>query len=99
MNSITLYLKKTKIDIKKLLKEPLLLSVITLIGISLFLFVILPLYKIFQISLVEDGNFTLATFWKLLSKSYNRRPLFNSLKLGLSQSLLGNPLFDVMIST
>ncbi len=89
MNSITLYFKKTKIDIKKLLKEPLLLSVITLIGISLFLFVILPLYKIFQISLVEDGNFTLATFWKLLSKSYNRRPLFNSLKLGATVSFLG----------
>jgi iron(III) transport system permease protein len=89
MNSITLYLKKTKIDIKKLLKEPLLLSVITLIGISLFLFVILPLYKIFQISLVEDGHFTLATFWKLLSKSYNRRPLFNSLKLGATVSFLG----------
>jgi len=89
MNSITLYFKKTKIDIKKLLKEPLLLCVITLIGISLFLFVILPLYKIFQISLVEDGNFTLATFWKLLSKSYNRRPLFNSLKLGAAVSFLG----------
>lgn len=89
MNSITLYFKKTKIDIKKLLKEPLLLSVITLIGISLFLFVILPLYKIFQISLVEDGHFTLATFWKLLSKSYNRRPLFNSLKLGATVSFLG----------
>lgn len=89
MNSITLYLKKTKIDIKKLLKEPLLLSVITLIGISLFLFVILPLYKIFQISFVEDGHFTLATFWKLLSKSYNRRPLFNSLKLGATVSFLG----------
>jgi len=89
MNSIALYFKKTKIDIKKLLKEPLLLSVITLIGISLFLFVILPLYKIFQISLVEDGHFTLATFWKLLSKSYNRRPLFNSLKLGMTVSFLG----------
>ncbi len=89
MNSITLYFKKTKIDIKKLLKEPLLLSVIILIGISLFLFVILPLYKIFQISLVEDGHFTLATFWKLLSKSYNRRPLFNSLKLGAAVSFLG----------
>lgn len=89
MNSIALYFKKTKIDIKKLLKEPLLLCVITLIGISLFLFIILPLYKIFQISLVEDGHFTLATFWKLLSKSYNRRPLFNSLKLGVTVSFLG----------
>ncbi len=89
MNSIALYFKKTKIEIKKLLKEPLLLCVITLIGISLFLFIILPLYKIFQISLVEDGHFTLATFWKLLSKSYNRRPLFNSLKLGVTVSFLG----------
>lgn len=89
MNSITLYFKKTKSDIKKLLKEPLLLSVITLIGISLFLFVILPLYKIFQISFVEDGHFTLVTFWELLSKSYNRRPLFNSLKLGMAVSFLG----------
>jgi len=29
------------------------------------------------------------TFWKLLSKSYNRRPLFNSLKLGMTVSFLG----------
>jgi len=82
-------LQKYILRIRKLFNEPILLSIIILIAVSLFIFVVLPLYKILQISFVIDGRFTFSVFLKLLSKSYNIRPFYNSLKLGLAVALLG----------
>lgn len=83
------YWKKTGKKIKQLLHEPVLLSTITLIGVLLILFIILPLFKIFHLSFEENGKFTFAVFRNLLAKSYNRRPFINSMKLGVSVSIIG----------
>jgi iron(III) transport system permease protein len=83
------YLKRVPSDIRKLWREPLLLLGITLVSVFLFLFVVLPLFKIFQLSFEENGRYSLNVFTELLSKSYNVQPLIHSLTLGAAVSILG----------
>jgi len=83
------YLKRVPSDIRKLWREPLLLFGITLVGVFLFLFIVLPLFKIFQLSFEENGRYSLKVFAELLSKSYNVQPLIHSLTLGAAVSILG----------
>ncbi|MCE5263255.1 MAG: iron ABC transporter permease [Deltaproteobacteria bacterium] len=83
------YLKRVPSDLRKLWEEPLLLLGITLVGIFLFLFIVLPLFKIFQLSFEESGRYSLNVFVELLSKRYNVQPLIHSLNLGAAVSILG----------
>ena len=83
------YLKRVPSDIRKLWREPLLLLGITLVSVFLFLFIVLPLFKIFQLSFEENGHYSLKVFAELLSKSYNVQPLIHSLTLGAAVSILG----------
>ncbi len=83
------YLRRAPSDIRKLFKEPLLLVGILLVNLFLFLFIVLPLFKIFQLSFEENGQFSLGIFWDLMSKRYNVQPLIHSLTLGASVSILG----------
>ncbi len=83
------YLKRIPSDIRKLWGEPLLLFGITLVSVFLFLFIVLPLFKIFQLSFEENGRYSLKVFAELLSKSYNVQPLIHSLTLGAAVSILG----------
>lgn len=83
------YLKRVPSDIRKLWREPLLLLGITLVSVFLFLFIVLPLFKIFQLSFEENGRYSLKIFAELLSKSYNVQPLIHSLTLGAAVSILG----------
>jgi iron(III) transport system permease protein len=66
-----------------------LLLAITLVSVFLFLFIVLPLFKIFQLSFEENGRYSLKVFVELLSKSYNVQPLVHSLTLGAAVSILG----------
>jgi iron(III) transport system permease protein len=83
------YLKRIPSDIRKLFNEPLLLIGIILVNLFLFLFIVLPLFKIFQLSFEENGQFSLGIFYDLMSKSYNVKPLIHSLTLGAAVSILG----------
>ena len=83
------YLRRAPSDVRKLFREPLLLVGILLVNLFLFLFIILPLFKIFQLSFEENGRFSLGVFWELLSKRYNVQPLIHSLTLGVTVSVLG----------
>jgi len=82
------YLRRSPSDIRKLFKDPLLLAGILLVNLFLFLFIVLPLFKIFQLSFEENGQFSLGVFWDLMSKRYNVQPLIHSLTLGVIVSLL-----------
>ena len=86
---IVMYFKKLPINVKKLIREPVLLSGIVLISIFLFLFVVFPLYKIFQLSFVENGHFSLKIFQVLISETYNRAPFVNSITLGTFVAIIG----------
>ena len=83
------YLKRIPSDIRKLFREPLLLTAIVLVSAFLFLFIIFPLFKVFRLSFDDDGQLSLRIFFELLSKSYNVQPLIHSLNLGVSVSILG----------
>jgi len=83
------YLRRAPSDVRKLFNEPLLLVGILLVNLFLFLFIVLPLFKIFQLSFEENGRFSLGIFWDLMSKRYNVQPLIHSLTLGVTVSILG----------
>ena len=82
-------LRRTPSDLKRLFQEPLLLMGILLVNVFLFLFVVLPLFKIFQLSFEDNGRFSLQVFVDLMSKQYNVQPLIHSLTLGVAVSILG----------
>ena len=82
------YFKRIPSDIRKLLREPLLLAGILLVNLFLFLFIVFPLFKIFQLSFEEEGRFSINVFFELLSKRYNVQPLIHSLNLGVAVSIL-----------
>jgi iron(III) transport system permease protein len=82
------YLKRAPSDIRKLFRDPLLLIGIILVNVFLFLFIVLPLFKIFQLSFEEDGQLSLKVFVEVLSKRYNVQPLIHSLNLGVAVSIL-----------
>ena len=69
-------------ELRKILREPVLAATIGVIAVSLFLFVVYPLFKIFLMSVVEDGRFSLHIYRDLLDKAFERRPIYNSLILG-----------------
>jgi len=72
-----------------IMRGPAVAIAIILIASALAVFVMYPLYMVLRTSLTTDGQLSLAIFRSLLSKSYNRRPLANSLKLGLVVSAMG----------
>ena len=76
-------------DLKKILREPVLAATIAVIAASLFLFVIYPLFKVFQMSVVEDGRLSLHVYRDLLDKPFERRPVYNSLILGALVAVTG----------
>jgi iron(III) transport system permease protein len=72
------------------MQEPLVMLVIVAIAISLLLFVIYPLYSVLKTSLMQsDGSIGLGVYRGLLAKSYNRRPLANSVRLGAIVAVVG----------
>ena len=83
------YIKRIPSDVKKIVKEPFLLTGIVMVNLFLFLFIVLPLFKIFQLSFEDKGQFSLRIFFDLMSKSYNVQPLIHSLTLGITVSILG----------
>ncbi|MCH1981352.1 iron ABC transporter permease [Ruminococcus sp. OA3] len=85
-------MKKNKSsNFKMLLRQPALLLTIILIFVFLGLFVVFPLYNIFKMSIVnEDGVFSLAYFWKMLSTSAYIEAFKNSMVLGLIVALISS---------
>ncbi len=70
--------------------EPLVVLVVMAIAVSLVIFVIYPLFSVFKTSLMQsDGSIGLDVYRGLLAKSYNRRPLVNSIRLGVVVAVLG----------
>ncbi len=58
------------------------------IFILLFLFIVYPLFKVFWMSVYDDG-FTLKNYLKFFSSSFNLKPLWNTLMLASSVAMLG----------
>jgi len=84
-------LKKTSREFKALLSDPLLLIIITLIFVSLAIFIIYPLAKVIIVSFQTGpgGSFTLDVFRDVISSSYLRLAFWNSIMMGVLTAVAG----------
>lgn len=76
-------------ELRKILRDPVLAATIGVIAVSLLLFVVYPLFRVFEMSVVEDGRLSLHVYRDLLSKPFERRPIYNSLILGALVAVAG----------
>lgn len=88
MNYFT-HLQEVKNEIKRLLKDPVLLITIVFIFGLLFVFIIFPLVKVFQLSLWPQGGFSPKYYTEFFEKSYRWEPLLNSVIVGTLVAFFG----------
>ncbi len=65
----------------------LVLSII--LWVALGVFILYPLYKLLNLTFIQDGVFTFSSITRILSRRGNRLAFGNSLKLGLLVSIIG----------
>lgn len=70
-------------------KDPILLIAISLILISLFLFILFPLAKVCIVAFQKDGKYSLVNFKEAFGFWYYRRAFINSVVVGLLTALIG----------
>jgi iron(III) transport system permease protein len=76
-------------DAKKIFRDPILLTTIILVILSLLIFIVWPLYDVFKESfLTQDGSITLKYYKEVLSQTETRKVLGNTLTLGIFVSLI-----------
>ena len=75
-------------DLRKLLRQPLLLLLVILILLSLIVFIVYPLYQIFIASFISNGQITLDAYERILSGGKLFDALRNSLFLAIIVSIL-----------
>lgn len=82
-------MSKSRAGFQKMLRDPILLITIIAVIISLFVFIILPLYEVLKQSLVDlDGNFTLKAYVSAFKSSSNFQAIRNTLFLGTISGIL-----------
>ena len=82
-------ISKTKHELTMILKEPLLLAVLILIFLSIFIFVIFPLFKVIQFSLLDaDNQLSLETLRRIVTNTGYQKTFWNSIRLGVITALL-----------
>ena len=80
-------------DTKQVARDPILVVTILVVLISLFLFIVWPIYKILSESfLAKDGTLTLQFYWDALRQQENIRVLKNTLVSGLTVSFFATGL-------
>lgn len=70
-------------DMKKILRDPILLITIIFVIIILLTFIIYPLYSVLNESFVENGRFTFSTYIRIFSNRDFQNTLKNTLVLGI----------------
>ncbi len=75
-------------NMKKVLTDPILVVAILTVLAIVTLFIVLPLANILKESFMKDGSFSLVHYQKIFGLSYNKDIILNTLKLGLTVSIL-----------
>jgi len=73
---------------KNVIKDPILLTTIIIVLSIVTLFIVIPMLRILGGSFLSDGNLTTQYYQAIFTKAYNRLIIKNTLKLGLTVSLL-----------
>lgn len=89
MLNIGVHLEETKSELRQLLRDPALLITIAFIFGLLLLFILFPLIKVIQFSLWPYGEFAPKYFIEFFQRSYQWRPLINSLIVGALVAIFG----------
>jgi iron(III) transport system permease protein len=86
------FVKNSWREFKTLLGDPLLFLIITLIFVSLALFIVYPLAKVITVSFQArpGGPFTLDTFREVLGSRYLGRAFWNSIMMGVLTAVIGS---------
>ncbi len=82
---------KYKTELKNManvFKDPILLVTILSVIVIVTMFIVLPLFNILKESFLEDGEFTFSHYVKIFTLSHNKEIVFNTLKLGVTVSLI-----------
>lgn len=87
-NTRKLKIKSEIATMKNVIKDPILLTTIIIVLSIVTLFIVIPLLRILGGSFLSDGNLTTQYYHAIFTKAYNRLIIKNTLKLGLTVSLL-----------
>lgn len=87
-NTRKLKIKSEIANMKNVIKDPILLTTIIIVLSIVTLFIVIPMLRILGGSFLSDGNLTAQYYQAIFTKAYNRLIIKNTLKLGLTVSLL-----------
>jgi len=80
---------KARSELRLLARDPILLALLAVVAVSIVLFVVYPLVRVFLASFQVDGNWTLEGYAALAERKLYRSALLNSLGVGVLVGLLG----------
>ncbi|MFD3157270.1 ABC transporter permease [Haloimpatiens sp. FM7330] len=75
-------------DMKKIWRDPMLLTTIIFVIMILLIFILFPLFSVLKQSFISDEGFTLKSYINIVKSISFRHTLSNTLKLGLSVGVL-----------
>lgn len=87
-NTRKLKMKSEIATMKNVIKDPILLTTIIIVLSIVTLFIVIPLVRILGSSVIFEGGVTTKYYEAIFTKAYNRLIIKNTLKLGLTVSLL-----------
>ncbi len=87
-NTSSLKFKSELKNMANVFKDPILLSTIIIVLIVVTMFIVLPLFNILKESFMKDGHFTTHHYRQIFQLSYNTEIILNTLKLGLTVSII-----------
>ncbi len=89
MNKLKKYFSLKVNEITRLIHEPFLFAIILLIGISLIVFILYPLFEVIKLSLSPQGNLSFDIYKYIFSHRWLSKTFFNSLLLGTIVACMG----------
>jgi len=75
-------------DMKKIWKDPVLVTTILFLIVTLAIFILYPLYSVLKVSFINEGNFSLKAYVQILKDIDFRQTLGNTLLLGVTVGIL-----------
>ena len=75
-------------DMKKIWRDPMLLTTIIFLIITLSIFIIYPLYSVLKVSFIENQGFSMNAYLKVLRDIDFRKTFLNTLLLGTTVGIL-----------
>ncbi|MGC9530611.1 MAG: ABC transporter permease [Candidatus Bipolaricaulaceae bacterium] len=87
--SLKTYFREVRGEVRRLLRDPVVLTLVVVISILLAVFIVYPLVRVVQHSIWPGGQFAPKYFVQFFQKTYYWRPLVNSLIVGGLVSLCG----------